>query len=117
MFEACNLLVSYTKTEAPRREARDRPTDRDRGTEIAIFAQATTQGIVQCYNCQETGHYANSCTNPARTRAQGIIAPAGPTFLVATNEEEEDKEDNEETMFSINMTDKSVRRIEKKTSN
>ena len=102
--------------ETPRREARDRlpehnRRENDRVTEGATFAQATTQGIVQCYNYQETGHYAHSCTNTHRTRQQGAAPPApattGATFLMAENNEKEE-EDGEETMFSFNMTDESV---------
>ena len=107
------MLVSYTKADVPRRETRDRPTDHnrrdnDRGTEGVTFAEANTQGQVQCYNCQEMGHYATACTNPSRTRQQGNAAPAvttGTTFLMATTSNVEE-EDNKEIVFSFNMTDK-----------
>jgi len=124
--EVYNLLVSYTKTETPRREPRDRGDTRDRNPTNggdnnriplgASFAQATAQGnIIQCYNCQETGHMANGCTNLPRTRAQGVAGAAptvaatttGAAFLMTSEGEEE--ETNEQPMFSFNMTDESVR--------
>ena len=80
-----NLLVNYKKptTPAPQR-GRDNTTTNTAGapnastppaaqTELA-FAQtgvAPPIDTIQCYNCQDMGHYASSCTAAPRSRSGG----------------------------------------------
>jgi len=40
-------------------------------TAFATHGEESDLAGIRCYNCQEMGHYANDCTNPHRTRAQG----------------------------------------------
>ena len=113
-------LVSYTKTDVARREPCDRGSDHDcrengQGTDGVPFVQTNAQERVQCYNCQEMGHYATTCTNAARTRHQGTASTAGATETTFLMVEEESnaietikEESSEATMYSFNMTDESV---------
>ena len=62
---------------------------------------------VQCYNCQQMGHYATTCTSARVTRHQAAIQLLQHcTIEEATFEDEEsDFDDDEDIHFSFNLTD------------
>jgi hypothetical protein len=106
--ETYNLLVNYKKpiaareknqTRTPREDNRrgnnnDRNTNNTQTDELAFVQRATeTPPIdeVQCYNCQQMGHYASSCRLARVARQQD-----GVQLLQCENDElDEDDEDDE----------------------
>jgi len=114
--ETYNLLVNYKKPENKERHSRaPRANGGDRNTSVQqdelAFVQQVQPNVpledVQCYNCQQMGHYATTCTSARVTRHQAAIQLLQHcTIEEATFEDEEsDFDDDEDIHFSFNLTD------------
>lgn len=116
--ETYNLLVNYKKPAGPGRERNNKRTEggghghertqslppptANTGDEMSFLqneGNSTTPPIatIQCYNCQEMGHYAGSCPNDAAPRQYQLLQ----TAIIEETDGDDDTDDDEDIHFSF----------------